>query len=266
MRIGQCFRVESLFKLGGIKLEVTDEEVLASMNPSPATMPLKIRKRLTLPAKLTERNGGKSRVEVNGISPVKTNLDSRNDDVLSPSPTSFGRILNSNNSRTPSKTNGDGLYDLKTTASDDRQSPKIVTNDHGDHLNVPSLNSSSARSLVKSPGIPGRFLSRTPPIAESNSQASPKMTRTKSGGTTGDTKVRSQVKPISVPLTKPLKTSPKQDNIGESNQESNNGSRQSNVLNAVLALIDELGEKELQTVQRKLQLAMLNRQGQPGNK
>ncbi|CAG8782423.1 3162_t:CDS:1, partial [Gigaspora rosea] len=39
----------------------------------------------------------------------------------------------------------------------------------------------------------------------------------------------------------------------------------SNVLTAVLALIDELGEKDLQIVQRKIRLLMLNRQGQPSN-
>jgi hypothetical protein len=38
------------------------------------------------------------------------------------------------------------------------------------------------------------------------------------------------------------------------------------VLTAVLALIDELEEKDLHAVQRKLQLVMLNRHGKLGKK
>jgi len=38
------------------------------------------------------------------------------------------------------------------------------------------------------------------------------------------------------------------------------------VLTAVLALIEELEEKDLLAVQRKLQLTMLNRQGKQGKK
>ncbi|CAG8476531.1 2217_t:CDS:2 [Paraglomus occultum] len=45
--------------------------------------------------------------------------------------------------------------------------------------------------------------------------------------------------------------------------ESKKGKTQSNALTAVLALLDDLSDKEILTVQRKLRLIILNKQGQP---
>ncbi|CAG8613993.1 5248_t:CDS:2 [Paraglomus brasilianum] len=45
--------------------------------------------------------------------------------------------------------------------------------------------------------------------------------------------------------------------------ESKKGKAQSNALTAVLALLDDLSDKEILTVQRKLRLIILNKQGQP---
>ncbi|CAG8667020.1 3265_t:CDS:2, partial [Acaulospora morrowiae] len=261
--------------------DVTDDEVLASMNTSPAAMPLKIRKRLTLPAKLSGGSGEKSPVEINGMFPLTANLDLKNEGVLSPSPVP-GKDSSLSDSRVQSKTNNDDSKDLKATVKNDSQSPKINANDPGNRSKVSMTTSSGVRPLAKSPDVPSRFLSRTPPVSENNSQASLKMTRTKSNSAV-DTKARLHAKSVIAPLTKTSRTSPSQDgNTGESNQESNNNeprqashqrfnkinmfnfTPQSNVLNAVLALIDELDEKELQVVKRRLQLKMLNCQGQPG--
>ncbi|RIB20577.1 hypothetical protein C2G38_2080512 [Gigaspora rosea] len=285
--------------------DVTDDEVLASMNSSPAAMPLKIRKRFTLNARSPiDRSSSSSSLDkvdeksssglnVNGH--FKVNVNGGNslfygNGSFPSSPISLGTGLSWSQPRTP-RSNYDS--DQSSVVHNEIQQIKDNANNS---LTVHENNQTGisngitgigVRSLVKPSGSLSRSPSLTPPLPSSSNteklntlaRSGSKIARHKSNSnlgtstdgnlkTNGIKQVKPQVKPTITSLIRtPSRTSPSKsnDNLDDTELDTKNEPRQSNVLTAVLALIDELGEKDLQIVQRKIRLLMLNRQGQPSN-
>ncbi|CAG8629641.1 16365_t:CDS:2, partial [Racocetra persica] len=145
----------------------------------------------------------------------------------------------------------------------------------------PSVKTSG--SLSRSPSLRSPSLT-PPPLLSSNTEklntvakSASKIARQKSSSslgtsvdgnlkTNGIKQARLPVKPTTSLIRTPFRTSSSKvndNNLEDTELDTKNEPRQSNVLTAVLALIDELGEKDLQVVQRKIRLLTLNRQGQP---
>ncbi|CAG8532978.1 17703_t:CDS:2 [Cetraspora pellucida] len=287
--------------------DVTDDEVLASMSSSPAAMPLKIRKRFTIPSRSPvdrssssslDKNEEKSFNEFNGTSHLKATVNSGN--LLfygSGSFPSSPMSLSWSQPRTP-RSNYDSEdqasivhNEIQTTKDNTKSSLTVHENNQTGISN--GISGIAVRSLVKTSGSLSRSPSlrspslTPPPSLSSNTEKlnavtkSPsKIARQKSSSslgtsvdgnlkTNGIKQVRLQVKPTTSLIRTPSRTSPSKvndNNLGDIGMDTKNEPRQSNVLTAVLALIDELGEKDLQVVQRKIRLLTLNRQGQPSSK
>ncbi|CAI2176879.1 20510_t:CDS:2 [Funneliformis geosporum] len=191
--------------------EVTDEEVLASMCSLPASMPPKVRKKLT-PSKTSSHEGSDG-----------TDFLSKSPEIKTPKPI---------------RANSNGLL---SSHGIEQSSPRVrspVINSNRPPSRTPTPSQESGFKLVKSRSNNGT--SKT----NGNGSVQPKL----SG------------KSLSAPLSRSLSRTPPNNIIEDVT------SRQSNVLTAVLALIEELEEKDLHAVQRKLQLTMLNRFGKLGKK
>ncbi|GES89503.1 protein tilB homolog isoform X3 [Rhizophagus clarus] len=238
--------------------DVTDEEVLASMSSLPPTMPPKIRNRLT-----SSKNLSNEGLNENELSKKIGNIDNNND-FASTSSDNIGANLFKSSSWTP-KPNYD-LDSLYKSPKPIRANLNGILSFHGNGQNSPRARSPA----INSNRPPSRPPSRTPPPSQ---EGGIKLVKSKSNNGSsktngsGNLQPKSPGKPTSAPLSRtPSRTPPpKLNNISE-DFNIKNDPRQSNVLTAVLALIDELEEKDLHVVQRKLQLVMLNRQGKPGKK
>ncbi|RIA97595.1 hypothetical protein C1645_751969 [Glomus cerebriforme] len=230
--------------------DVTDDEVLASMSSSPSTIPPKIRKRLTSSKNSSSSEG----LNENELSKKSGNVDHENDLILTSSDNTGASLFESSSWTQPKTNDNNSFY----------KSPKPIrvisngilsyngTGQNSPRARSPAINSNKPPSRTPTPSQEGGIKLVK---SKSNSGSS------KTNGSGTNVQPKSPGKPTSVPLSRtPSRTPPpKLNNITED-------PRQSNVLTAVLALIDELEEKDLHTVQRKLQLAMLNRLGKSGKK
>ncbi|CAG8540306.1 6930_t:CDS:2 [Funneliformis mosseae] len=155
----------------------------------------------------------------------------------------------------------DGIDSL--SRSPEIKTPKPIRANSNGLLSSHGIEQSSPR--VRSPAInSNRTPSRTPTPSQ---ESGVKLVKSRSNNGTSKTIGNGNFQPklsgksLSAPLSRTQSRTPPNNNINEDVT-----SRQSNVLTAVLALIEELEEKDLHTVQRKLQLTMLNRCGKPGKK
>ncbi|CAG8482554.1 5096_t:CDS:2 [Ambispora leptoticha] len=257
--------------------DVTDEEVLASMSSTPLDMPLRLRKRLTVEPKPIVSPTSKS-LSIDSVSLVTVNGNSQESIATSTkSNTTRGltTITNSKNSSSPPiKNNG-----INGANNGFAKSPLIgLSNNH---------NSSSVVNRPKSPAITRRTPSPAPAalVINGNGVSSSIKVNGTVTGTNNKTlsPVLSLMTPSRTPSPKILSPAPKRvsnleatimaaspesdtstkssNNRNNNKMENDNETRQSNVLTAVFALLDDLNAADLQKVQRKVQLLILNRHG-----
>ncbi|KAG9303689.1 hypothetical protein G9A89_018586 [Geosiphon pyriformis] len=247
--------------------DITDEEVLASMNSTSATMPPKIRNRLTSTSKpLAEPLSTFSQINLfnNSQSSEKVNNVSKMSSPISP----VDFIIKKD--RFPSAKVDDNM----------------AVNGNGKTANQNSSSNNGQKKSIKSSrtkqAVPLGAINGNPNLSPS------KMNNVMAGNKSPVNKTRSSVVSLMTPsrtispnILSSVPKSYKSVNNSEEHSEmvltlegeteaisrekvkQNNEFDepwQSNVLIAVLGLLDELNKTELQTVQRKLQLLILNQQ------
>ncbi|CAG8567016.1 14976_t:CDS:2, partial [Dentiscutata heterogama] len=245
--------------------DVTDDEVLASMNSSPAAMPLKIRKRFTLSARspidrsssssLDKADEKSSVLNVNGH--FKANVNGGNtlfygNGSFSSSSMSLGRGLSWSQPRTPRSN-----YDSEDQSSVVHNEIQQIKDNADSSLTVHENNQNGisngitgigVRSLVKPSGSLSRSPSLTPPLSSSSNNEKlntaakngSKIARHKSNSSLGTStegnlktnvvkQARPQVKSTTPSLIRtPSRTSPSKvnDNLDDTELDTKNEPRQ----------------------------------------
>ncbi|CAG8518052.1 5620_t:CDS:2 [Ambispora gerdemannii] len=244
--------------------DVTDEEVLASMNSTSSTMPLKPRKRHTVSPKPIVSPTSKPFL----IDSVNLNGNSQESIATATTTQGITTTKDGENSRSPPiKSNGINGANSNFAKFNNHNSSLIVNRPKSPAITkrTPSpavllINGNEVSSSIKVNGtITGTNSKTFSPVM---SVMTPSRTPSPRILSPAPRRVNNLEAKIGVASSSESVTSTKSSkNHGNNKIENGDETRQSNVLTAVLALLDELNATDLQKVQRKVQLLILNRHG-----